>query len=282
MKIYLATGITQNYIPSMVPFLKTIEKCSNFDKNILMCVGFTSELNNNSKNILDLHLKFEDIKITKFICLQNGEFLNHEFFSSVDDNDIICFTDGDLLMQRSLSDSEISLIKNLGDTDVLMQVNGYEGEPLLEEYKKLNPRISYNDLCKKIGGVPKEYAVYNTGVIIAKKKSWKVIREKYLELLSIIDDAFEHNARMQWLVSFVVNKYLTPKLMSPTIHTHFHGGPTRNSHFKDDVLYIEDQICVFPHFCYIIPDNPKRPFLNKFDYLDFQQRYVKKHITNEK
>jgi len=276
MKMYLATGTTDNYLPKMVPFLKTVDKNSNFDKNLLLCVGFPNEIENNSKNIEALYLKREEVKSFSCICIQHGEFLNHPFFDSLEEDDVVCFTDGDILMQRPLSEIEIQTIKNLGDSDVMMQMNGYIGEPLSNEYKKLTPTIPYSELCEKLGGVPETYSVYNGGVIIAKKKAWRILREKYLELFHINDCTFKNIARIQWLISFVVNKYLNPVLMSSLIHTHFHGGPTSDSHFEDDVLYIGNDKCVFTHFCYPVPNFSH---LNKNDYFEYQKNFLKKHLV---
>lgn len=278
MKLYLVTGTTQNYIPNIIPYLKSIEKHSNFDENILMCIDFKSKLDNNSRIIKDLHLSLDEVQSFSCKTVQHGEFLNHKFFDSLNDEDIICFTDGDILMQRPLNSSEILLFKNIKDDEILLQINGYLGEPLSEEYKKLSPVISYANLCTQVGGVPDNYSVFNMGVIIANKKTWASFKQKYLELFKINDSAFKNTARIQWLESFITNKYFKPIIMPPTIHTHFHGGPVENSSFKDDVLYIKDEICLFPHFCYVIPENPQYPFLNKFDYLNFQRKYIKKHI----
>lgn len=276
MKLYLATGATPNYLRNISPYLKTVDTNSNFDKNILVCVGSNKEIINNSKNIDILYLKYEQIESLGDIgCIQHGEFLNHTYFNSVNDEDIICFTDGDVLMQRPLTDKEINDFKNIKDGEVLLQVNSYKGESLYEEYKKLSPKISYQELSNKLGGISDNFHVYNGGVIIANKKTWSILKEKYIKYHKINDNAFANYARIQWLLCFVINKYLKPVLMPPSIHTHFHAGPVINSKFIDNKLYVNDQMCLFSHFAYPVKNFNQ---LNKRDYFEFQKQYVQHHL----
>lgn len=277
MKTYLVTGTTQNYVPKMIPYLKTVDKNSNFDDNLLICVDFKSKLENNSKNIKTLFLTKEQIKSKSDNgCIQYGEFLNHGFFDSVDENDIICFTDGDILMQRPFTREEMKAILSIGDKDILMQANSYIGESLEIEYKKLTPYITYEQLSERLGGIPSNFSVYNSGVIIAKKKAWRILYSEYLKLVNIIDCSFQNYARQQWLISYVSEKYLKPKIMSPAIHTHFHAGPLKNSFFQKNDLYVDNTKVVFSHFAYPVSHFN---YINKQDHFVFQQQYIKENLT---
>lgn len=270
MKTHLITGATQNYLSTIRPYLKTIEHNSNFDNNILMCVGFNKKIENNSKKINLLYLEFNEIQSLGDVgCIQHGEFLNHPYFDAVEDEDIICFTDGDVLLQRPLHANEIKTIKKLTNLQVLIGINSFDGETLFDEYKKLTPRISYEELDRQLGGIPSTYKVYNGGVIIANKYTWKIIRNEYVKLHNIMDKAFVNYARIQWLLCFVINKYAKPILMSEELHTHFHAGPRKNSKFINDQIYINNNLCAFSHFAY-----PIKEYLNKQDYFNFQKKYI--------
>lgn len=272
MKTFLVTGTTQNYVPKMVPYLKTVDKNSNFDENLLVCVDFKSKLENNSKNITTIFLPKEKIQAKSDNgCIQYGEFLSHSFFDQVSDDDIICFTDGDIIMQRSLTDDEMLLIKSIEDYDILMQFNSYPGESLEIEYGKLTPLISYRELDRQIGGIPNNFSVYNSGVIIAKKKAWKILLKEYLKLVNIIDKSFNNYARQQWLISYIAEKFLTPRLMPLALHTHFHAGPLKNSFFDKNDLYVDNTKVVFSHFAY--PVSHFR-YINKTDHFNFQKQYI--------
>lgn len=101
-KIILTTASTDNYINSIIPYLKSIQLNSNFDYNILV----TLDCCYSDTTITKVHSGFLSNSLVETKnpnnCLQHGEFLKAEIFQQFDDDDYVCFTDGDIIMQRGL------------------------------------------------------------------------------------------------------------------------------------------------------------------------------------
>ena len=118
MKLILSTGSDLNYMSKMRPYLKSIELNSNFDKNILVYVGEDEmELPYNNINVVNLPIKnIQSLNNNK--CVQHGDFLNSESFNSMtEDDDVIVYTDGDIILQRNLSEDEINFYKSFNNTE---------------------------------------------------------------------------------------------------------------------------------------------------------------------
>lgn len=223
MKLVLATGSDEGYYPKMDQYLKTIEKNSNFDENYLIYLG-DGDVDFDYKNIKLSRLnkdKCAYININN--CVQHGEFLITDEMMSLDDQDIICFTDGDIILQRGLNKKEKKMLSGMKDGDVMV---GYNASPKDTLYNEAL-RLEYTG--KVVDGITnidlREIPIYNTGVFIANKKTWWMLYEKYKELWPSVEDMFEHYAKQQWLISYIVNadEYNVIE-MDYGLHSHGHYG----------------------------------------------------------
>jgi hypothetical protein len=251
-KLILATGSDINYLNKMNLYLGSIDRNSNFDKNVLIFVTDDGnvQINNTFQKIEVNKLLIGDIKsLNKNKCVQHGDFLNSkEFFDSTDDNDVIFFTDGDIELQRSLSEDEITNYKNFKDGDVYVGYNASPTDTLQDEStrlgrtRNLSPNIQNFDWDK--------IKVYNTGVLAMNKKTWKTLLNEYNRLFPDVNQMFHHYAKQQWLISYIIgtNKYFNVIEMSYDIHNHRHYPSPIGTHVdKDRNVYYNDKKVLFKH-----------------------------------
>lgn len=237
-KIILATASTNNYSNKIFPYLNSIENYSNFDKNILITLDYHS--NKNFTKIDTYYLSNKIISNKNHNnCIQHGEFLKCPIFDTFDDDDYICFTDGDIIMQRGLDEDEKQLVLSLQDKDILVQYNNGKNDNLYKESKRLS---SVTDLPYF-----ERYPCYNTGVLICKLKTWKQISFYYSILYPLTSNIFRHYALQQWTLSYIINYIFNPIIMSYTFHTHHHYGIIDGNTFKNNQIYYENELVLFAH-----------------------------------
>jgi cephalosporin hydroxylase len=268
MKKVLATGATENYYNIIVPYINSIHLNSNFDDNILITLDFFKKEQFNKVKHLYLN---SDLVLNKNPnnCLQHGEFLKSNYFNSLKNEDIICFTDGDMILQRPLDNVEISLIESLKNGDVLVQFNAGMKDSLLDEYYRLAPRIEHNFFEQNFQCELFKISCYNTGVIICNLKTWNFIQEKYSEYFPKIKDIFRHYAKQQWILSYIINKYLNPIVMDYSMHTHYLHGRIPDTYFINNQSYYKNKKILFSHFCMNI-DLP----IHKQAFSEQQRKYL--------
>jgi calcineurin-like phosphoesterase family protein len=179
-------------------------------------------------------------------CIQHGEFLNSKEMTDLADDDVICFTDGDIILQRRMSSGEIELLRNLGDNDVLVGYNASPDDTLYNEAMRLSytgavvPGLTDIDLRK--------IKVYNTGVLTMNKKTWWSVYKKYLEYWDRVDSMFTHYAKQQWLLSLIVNTMGYNVIeMSYQMHSHGHGGTPIGCYYKDSFAMNNGKKILFRH-----------------------------------
>lgn len=267
MKKILVTGATENYYNTIVPYLKSIHINSNFDENILITLDFKKQEFNKVKN----YFLSNDFVINKNQnnCLQHGEFLKSEQFNNLKDEDIICFTDGDIILQRSLDNGEISLIESLRDNDVLIQYNANDKDNLLDEYYRLGALKSHQLFEKEFESDLIKIPCYNTGVIICNLKTWNIIQKKYSEYFPEMKHFFSHYAKQQWILSYIINQNLNPILMGYSMHSHYHHGRIPETLFLNNESFYKNKKILFSHFCM----NTDLP-ISKDGFSEQQRRYL--------
>jgi hypothetical protein len=269
MKKILATGATENYYNTIVPYLKTIELNSNFDDNVLVTLDFKKETFNKVKNSFISNFVVKNKNENN--CLQHGEFLKSEYFNSLNDEDIICFTDGDISLQRPLDEEEIKFIESLKDGDIMVQYNAGPKDTLKQEFYRLGPNINHTVVEQDYQINLENILCYNTGVIICNLKTWNILQEKYDEYFTELNHIFSHYAKQQWIISFVIHEFLNPIVMDYSMHTHYHHGRLQDTIFKDDIQYYKEKIVLFSHFSM----DHNLPF-NKNGFSQQQSRFLRK------
>jgi hypothetical protein len=245
-KIILSTGADTNYLGKIQPYLNSITKNSNFDENILVYLS-DEKIELNKEGIEVATLSPSMIKIPNFNnCIQHGEFLNSSYFDKFNDDDIIFFTDGDIILQRNLTEEEQIQYRNFKDGDVYVGYNASPNDTLHDESFRLGMK---GKTFPEFGVDWKSVKVFNTGVLGMNKKTWLRLIEDYELLFSKVDQMFYHYAKQQWLISFIIGvKEYNIIEMSYDIHNHRHYpspiGTTQDS--NGDVFYNNNKV-LFKH-----------------------------------
>lgn len=267
MKIFLCTAADTNYFnnPMFKDCLKSYsENTTKVEKRVFLVDYddsdvFTYEID---KTFID----WKDIKSKNTNkCIQHGEFVN--FFEECSEEDIIVFTDGDIVLQREFSDEEIELIKNIPERTFLANFNfkldssledimSVADERTLLNFLKTNYDIERNDL--------KNYKEMNTGVLIGRKKDFHELSELYGETFNQISRIINGIHCQQYLINVIINKYFNYIPLDYSFHSHAHHS-IRNSDesytydekvqsgvpsklvFKDGKYEYKDQIILFAH-----------------------------------
>ena len=169
------------------------------------------------------------------------------FFINYSDNDVICFTDGDIILQRSLTNEELNFLRNLKNGDVFVGYNASPTDTLLDESHRLGHNgtnhLEFEYNWSKI-------KVYNTGVLVMNKITWTNLVNEYVVLYPLVDSMFSHYAKQQWLISFIINtrEYFNVIEMSYDLHNHRHSpSPVGTRQEPNGDVYFEDKLVLFKH-----------------------------------
>lgn len=238
--IILATAATENYLGKIKPYLESINNRSNFDKNIFI----TLDCNVACPSLLNIECAFLDnnkiVNKNQNNCLQHGEFLKCDIFNNFNDDDIVCFTDGDIILQRGLNEKERNQINSLKDNEVLVQYNAGYKDTLSHEAPRIGCRVHIDNLFLS-------YPCYNTGVVVCNVKTWKALESMYDIIFPVAKCMFQHYAVQQWIMSYIINKYMTPIIMDYSFHTHHHYGLIQGNNYRDNCIYHNDDMVLFAH-----------------------------------
>ena len=247
--LILAFGSDKNYFDNkhFQNYLNSVQKNSNFDRNILCYLGKDQitleydkiEIFNVDPNSI--------VKPNSNNCIQHGEFLNSESFNEVKDSDVIVFTDGDMNLQRGLSEKEEMFIRNMKDNDVFVGYNESPTETLSREVmyfgEYLNPNWKLN-FNKNVDVIK----CYNTGVLCMNKKTWLKLKTFYIQQFDSVNSIFTHYAKQQWLLSYILgSEGFNIFEMGYEIHNHNMFGNVVGTDQKEGLLTYNDMVVLFKH-----------------------------------
>lgn len=239
-KIFLCTAGDTKYFQTKI-FNLCLESYSknNQLQKIIFLVDDKDE-NVNTYGIEKIFISWEEIEsknVNK--CIQHGEFAR--YVTKANDEDILIFTDGDIVLQRDFTNQELELIKNLKSNHFLAnfnlcynsnmkQVLSYVGADI---YKLTN--FLLNNYISNINEL-ENYKEMNTGVLIGRKKDFiklaNLYKEKYEELKSIITGFWNQ----QFLINIIINKYFNYDLLHYNFHTHIHHSIKTNDGCMPDYI----------------------------------------------
>jgi hypothetical protein len=275
-KLILASGSDKYYLNKIERYLQSIEINSNFDLNVLVYIEddiseiiFKKNWNDSAWLIVFIslksivfkaysffklilfRLKYKKVIISKLAkkkiqsnnpnnCLQHGEFLTSDFFTYINEDDVIIFTDGDIFLQRSLYDEEIDFLKKIVDGEVFVGYNDGPDDTLGKEHKRLSPT------GLNFFGNFENFKCYNTGVLCMNKKTWIELSNKYTGNYNLVDKMFGHYAKQQWLISYLLKDF-NVKEMNYEIHNHNIYGIKPGMEVKDGLVFYNKKISLFRH-----------------------------------
>jgi hypothetical protein len=266
--IFLCTSADSNYFKTKI-FNYCLKSYAENTQDIKKYV-FLVDTEDFDVNTYDINKKFIDWNLIKAKninkCIQHGEFVN--FLPECNDDDIIIFTDGDIILQREFSDKEFEMIKNIPKNTFLANFN-YKLNSTLEDIKnpsdmnsklltflKDNYDIDEDDL--------KSYKEMNTGVLIGRKKDFHKLSLLYEKTFYKIFEIINHFCSQQYLINVLINKYFNYLPLDYTFHSHAHhsirnedesysydtvhnSGVPSKLILKNDTYYYNNSVILFAH-----------------------------------
>jgi hypothetical protein len=245
-KLILSTGSDSNYLSKIEPYLESILSNSNFDDNVLVYLSDNDVDSNNPKinvaNISPLLISSPN----KNNCLQHGEFLKSKYFDKYDNNDVIFFTDGDMILQRELTENEQNVYRSLNNGDVYVGYNASPDDTLYDESFRLGKS---NIMFPEFDFDWKNIKVYNTGVLGMNKETWLRLINDYQQLFPKVDQMFNHYAKQQWLISFIIGTMNYNIIEMPyEIHNHRHyPSPIGTTQDLEGNVFYNNKKVLFKH-----------------------------------
>jgi len=266
-KIVLCTAGDKKYFN--VEIFKKCLKSYSENTEIEKYVFLVDEEDDNvdTFGIKKIHIPWNDIKSKNTNkCIQHGEFAR--YLESLEEDDKIIFTDGDIVLQRDLHDEEKDRIFSLESGTFLANYNMHLGSnmarvlqyvgadvDILLEYLKKTFSLSLQELEK--------YKEMNTGVLIGSKKDFIRLSELYSEHYSNLSKIITGFWNQQFLINIIVNKFFSYKDLPYEFHTHTHhsirtkeGCAYDNFHkmgvpsivtTRDEKFIINDTTILFAH-----------------------------------
>ncbi|MHA1756623.1 MAG: hypothetical protein ACTSVV_07630 [Promethearchaeota archaeon] len=240
--------------------MKSLNKNSKFE-NFIICIGFKPKrmIKKRFSNISFIHMDEKQVKTIKkewpinrkrYVCLQSGEFLDVLDF---DDNDIIVLVDSDMIMQRKMKTTEKLLLENLKDDEVAMAYDMNPPGNLIDSFNHIK-KWSFKSIEEAhliFNGDWSKMEKCNCGLIAARLKAWKVLKNRFLEYFDDMTSIFGHHAAGQWLITWIAYKYLKVKILPEDFHNgHWFSGT--KAIMKNNKLMINDKIVLFAHTKYAI------------------------------
>lgn len=219
--IFIITGINEPFLPKATRFIETMSTHSNVN-NIVVTLDFTTtdEIRNKYPNIAFIPLSSDKVKSPNpNTCLQHGGFL--PALDHLPDDTIIIFTDADICVQRGFTPDELERLSSFNKQEIGVGYNEAISQTLTMEMNNLEPLITPERILTLF---PKcdQYAVYNTGVLVAQKQTYHRLYKEYVDQWNKINSALNHYAKQQWLLSYLIQSKFSPRLLSDEIHTHDH------------------------------------------------------------
>lgn len=223
MSIWIATGITRNFLPRAREYLDTLALHEprrghiftvDFDAVPQDRIGLSSQL-----------LPYRDVLPQPKFMLQAGSFADHAppHWSP---EDVVVFTDADGRWQRPLSDHEIAdFIARTKDGGVLIGPNRPEQseQTLAEESLCLFPAVDPDEVERRFPE-QRDFVCRNTGFVVARLSTWKQLHRRYREIWPKVEVTWGNAAKVQWGIVYTVQKWpeLRLELLSRAVHSHGH------------------------------------------------------------
>lgn len=245
-QVVISTGFDRAYFPKAGDYLRSVSTHGDFDEAIALCLNFLPHESEIAHPWRCIYVdESQVIAPHSNRCMQHGAFIS---FLNLNQKDIVLFTDSDMQMQRRMWPEEVSMLRNLKHGEVFVGENKDANETLYQESGYLRPFVPVESLADTFKDVNiKTAKCYNTGVMAATVSTFSIILEEYASRIGDIDYTFEHYARQQWLISYIIalRGDLRVRIMPQTFHMHgCHGvkpGMSYNglsyTHYGVDVLF---------------------------------------------
>lgn len=238
----LVTGSNERYQHRVKSYLDTLVKYADFDC-YHVGVGYTPEAHRTVKP-LTLTTEQNAGAPPETECIQHGSFL--PVLPKMHKSQVIMYTDGDFTMQRAMNQSEIEGL-DLAHAQVAVGYNGGADETLLKEYTRLGPKKTPKEMDELWGEDWPTKPIYNVGCVAMTSGTWEYVYRVYMRNWQLAGDCFQHQARQQWLLSYIFAD-LDVKILPWSIHAHGHFGLKPGMEWRDGQIYHEGKLALFRHY----------------------------------
>lgn len=239
----LVTGCNAGYLPQMMPYLDTLRHHADFP---VYFVGVGFKPPGDGDKIRRVALSHEQ----NAGAPPQTESIQHGSFLPVIDcapDDVILYTDGDFIMQRPMNEGERAFFDFSGNT-ATAGWNGRDGETLKDEYHRLGPGTSLEDMPLVWGDNWYELPIYNAGALALTAEGWQVLHDAYMQYWPSVCETFHHQARQQWLISWILGQCFDVKIMPWSIHAHGHHGLKPGMNREAHGVTVDGKLALFRHF----------------------------------
>ena len=190
--------------------------------------------------------------------IQHGEFL--DYLKPGEPDDVIIFSDADCVLQRGFSEKEL---KWFGELQFGHMAAGFAASSIfsLALEGALGLGRFKNEPGDKFPIIFKDYEkfpTFCTGVVVASRETWQVHRKWFESYWPVVDAIWIHYARIQWLMSYVMGRFLLSRLLPESVTQHgFRQKPMAMS--EDDLgnILMDGEKIAIRHAINLIP--PKEP-----------------------
>lgn len=172
-----------------------------------------------------------------------------------EDSDLFIKADGDMVVQRPFDEGEMEWLINFPPNAVAAVWNAGPGDNLLDEAKRLSPRVSMKEIGYRFMEF-EQVACGNGGMWIARREAYKRLYQAYIQRWPTVCAFFPHYARQQWLVNYARHAAGLDFIeLSPVIHAQGHYGvpPGVSLSYDGRTAYHEEKPVVFRHKLGYIP-----------------------------
>jgi hypothetical protein len=208
----LACSADENYTERIAPYLASLAQHSPCD-NVLLCADCAAP------DRLPPRVRAVAIDTSGMVHTQRQP-QSGGFVDSLpgDPDDVIIFTDGDIIMQRAPTAAEYAYLEQWPAGVVGMGYNATPHDTLYDEYWRLGPKA----LPQAMDVLQFLHApIYNAGVIVAQRHTWERWYGATKALWPQIDRLFTHYARQQFAMCLALAQAQIPVSVLPyTLHTH--------------------------------------------------------------
>lgn len=237
----LITACNSRYLGRIAPYLDSLAEHANLP-TALITVGFQAQL----PNITTYELTREQNAGAPLETEspQHGSFL--QVIQDRGDDEVIIFTDGDIIMQRPFTSREMDTFHKLPGNTVLAGWNSGPNETLEIEAGRLFPKMPINIIGNRFGLMDRP--CYNIGVFAARRSAYRAIYDEYMRHWRTICEAFGHPARQQWLVVHTIHRLGINVEVTPySLHANGHYGMPPGCEYRDGLLYSGNEIVCLRH-----------------------------------
>ncbi len=245
----LVCSSTEDYLEKIRPFLKTVNAFFPGDVYLITVAcevpaGYLDELP--KVQALTISHEQNDGAPEGTNSVQHGSFLR--VLPGVQDDDLIIYSDGDIILQRPFTTEEMGWLEAWEDNEVGVAWNSGPNEKLIDEARRLHPKVDEKLLANFWGEQIYREPCFNIGVTVARAKTWRRLYSAYMQDWQKACDTLAHRARQQWLVCYEIAAQGYSSIVLPfTFHTHQHYGLPFGVWMSDGVAWYANEPIAFRH-----------------------------------